>query len=178
MLHFITGSDKKFHEIKMIVPQVHQLDIDLVEIQELNTNKIIEAKLLEATKHHDGAFIVEDTSLMLSCLNGLPGPYTKWFQNALGNEKLVEIVTKLGDATAGAGTVIGYMSEHGEIKYFKGEVQGEIVAQKVDSNFGWDPIFKPNGCTKTYGEMSDIEKSEISMRAIAAYKLRDFLVSK
>jgi len=44
----------------------------LPELQEIDARKIIEAKLIEARKYHDGEFIVEDTSLYLNCLNGLP----------------------------------------------------------------------------------------------------------
>ena len=40
----------------------------------------------------DGPVIVEDTSLCFNALNGLPGPYVKWFYEAVGNEGLVKIL--------------------------------------------------------------------------------------
>jgi hypothetical protein len=36
--------------------------LDLAEIQEIDAQKIIAAKLAEAQKHHAGAFIVESAS--------------------------------------------------------------------------------------------------------------------
>ena len=61
MLYFITGSQGKFREVKAILPEVEMLEMDLPEIQGIDAKKIIEAKLEEATKHHAGEFIVEDT---------------------------------------------------------------------------------------------------------------------
>ena len=85
-LYFITGSKGKFTEVQFIIPNLKQLNIDLPEIQELDARKIIEAKLQSAFEHHAGEFIVEDTSLYLDCLNGLPGPLIKWFIKTIKNE--------------------------------------------------------------------------------------------
>ena len=74
-LYMITGNKNKFAEIKQYLPNVEQLDIDLVEIQEVDARKVVEAKLKEALKHSSGEFVLEDTSLDISSLNGLPGPF-------------------------------------------------------------------------------------------------------
>ena len=84
-LYFITGSKGKFAEVQLIIPNLKQLNIDLPEIQELDPKKIIEAKLQSAFEHRSGEFIVEDTSLYLDCLNGLPGPLIKWFIKTIKN---------------------------------------------------------------------------------------------
>ena len=84
-LYFITGNKNKFEEVKSILPNTEQLDIDLPEIQDIDAKIIIRAKLLAALKHKDGEFIVEDTSLYLDCLGGLPGPLIKWFMKNMGN---------------------------------------------------------------------------------------------
>lgn len=78
-IHFITSSANKFKEIQTLVPNLERVEIDLPEIQEIDAQKIIEAKLDAAFEHHAGPFIVEDTSLYLDCMNGLPGPLIKWF---------------------------------------------------------------------------------------------------
>ena len=62
-LYFITGNTGKFEEVKSLIPFLQQKDIDLPEIQELDPQKIITAKLQEAQKHVQGGVIVEDTSL-------------------------------------------------------------------------------------------------------------------
>ncbi|QQG50033.1 MAG: non-canonical purine NTP pyrophosphatase [Candidatus Berkelbacteria bacterium] len=174
-LFFITGSANKFAEIKSIIPDVEQMDIDLPEIQNIDAHEIIKAKLEEALKHKKAGFIVEDTSLYLDCLKGLPGPLIKWFLKTVGNDGLAEIATKLGNAKAQAKTIIGYASEGGKIEYFEGVIEGTIVAPRGETGFGWDPIFCPDGRDKTFAEMGQEEKNSFSMRNIAATNLKGYL---
>ena len=172
-LYFITGNDNKFLEVQQIIPHVKQLKIDLDEIQELDAKKIIEHKLLEARKQNSGAIIVEDTSLYLECLKGLPGPLIKWFLQTIGNEGLYNLTIKLKNDKAEARTLVGYYSR-GKIKYFQGIVKGKIVSPRR-SNFGWDAIFMPEGYDEVMGEMETSDKNEISMRGLAFGKLKDYL---
>ena len=174
-LYFITGNINKFKEVKAMIPDVEQLDIDLVEIQELDEHKVIEHKLLEAMSHHDGKFIVEDTSLYLDCLHGLPGPYIKWFLQTIGNDGLVDITKKFNNNRAYVKVIFGCARDSKTIKYFKGEVKGRIVPVRAKSGFGWDDIFVPSGYTQTYAQMGKEEKNKISMRTIALTKLKEFL---
>lgn len=96
-LQFITGSKDKFAEVKAIVGDVEQLTIDLPEIQEIDSKKIIEAKLHAAREHHAGAYVVEDTSLSFDGMNGLPGPLIKWFLKTIGNDGLYKLAIAFGD---------------------------------------------------------------------------------
>lgn len=175
MIYFITGNKNKFEEVKYILPEVEQLDIDLPEIQEIDARVIIRAKLQEALNHHEGEFIVEDTSLYLECLKGLPGPLIKWFLKTVGNEGLVEIAERFGNSKAEARTVVGYAKSHEEVCFFEGVVRGKIVKPRGESNFGWDPIFLPEGYSKTFAEMGIEEKNKLSMRRTAVNKLKEFL---
>ena len=176
-LYFITGNRNKFEEAKSILSDLKQLDIDLPEIQEIDAHEIIKAKLCEALKHEKGELIVEDTSLYLDCLNGLPGPLIKWFLKTIGNEGLVNFVQKLGNDRAQARTIIGYAKNPEEIHFFEGVVRGIIVYPRDGTHFGWDPIFQPEGCTRTFSEMGPDEKNKISMRRMAFDKLKQFLGS-
>lgn len=175
MLYFITGNKNKFEEVAAILPEVEQLDIDLPEIQDIDPHEIIKAKLTEAFKHTSGEFIVEDTSLYFNCLNGLPGPLIKWFMKTIGNKGLADLVDKFGDNKAQAKTIIGYAKKVGDIEFFEGVVDGKIVQPQAQSNFGWDPVFLPDGHTKTFAEMDKSEKNEISMRRMALNKLKEYL---
>ena len=94
-VYFITGSEDKFAELQSVLGNLEQLEIDLPEIQEIDAHKIIAAKLAEARKHREGTFIVEDTSLYLDALNGLPGPLIKWFWTELGLEALCKMLNQL-----------------------------------------------------------------------------------
>jgi len=174
---FITGNQGKLKEAKEILKGigVSNKDIDLPEIQETDAKKVIEAKLLEARKHHEGEYIIEDTSLYFDCMNGLPGPLIKWFLEKLGKQKLFEIAKKLNNFGAEAKTIIGYMDQNAKIKYFEGSVKGKISKPKGEGGFGWDQIFIPNGHKKTFGEMLPEEKNKLSMRKKALLKLSKYL---
>lgn len=174
-LYFITGNKGKFDELKALIPQIEQLDIDLPELQEIDSQKIIEAKLQEALKHQSGEFIVEDTSLYLDGLKGLPGPLAKWFLKTVGNEGLYQMATASGNMKATAKTIIGYAKSGTEITFFEGVASGTIVAPRGDQGFGWDPVFQPDGFDKTLAEMTLDEKNKISTRKIAAAKLQESL---
>lgn len=179
MLYFITGNAGKISEAKSILGanRIEALDIDLPEIQEIDAHKIIKAKLTEALKHKDGDLIVEDTSLYLDVLNGLPGPLIKWFLAKMKADGLFEIAEKFGNYKAQAKTIIGYAKDNKNIKFFEGIIEGEIVKPSGDKGFGWDPIFKPNGYNISFGEMDREEKNLFSMRKLAFEKLRDYLDS-
>jgi inosine triphosphate pyrophosphatase len=175
VIYFITGNKNKFTEAKGILPLLEQLDLDLPEIQEIDPKKIIEAKLQEALRHKTADFVVEDTSLSLDCLNGLPGPLIKWFLKAVGNEGLTAFADKFENASAEARTMIGYATSSGDIHYFEGVIKGRIVPSRGETSFGWDPVFMPEGFEKTFAEMSSEEKNSISMRRIAFQKLKEFI---
>ncbi|MEI6810562.1 MAG: RdgB/HAM1 family non-canonical purine NTP pyrophosphatase [Candidatus Nomurabacteria bacterium] len=175
MIYFITGNKNKFEEVKSILPDIEQLDIDLPEIQEMDAHKIIKTKLEEAQKHQKGEFIVEDNSLYLEAMNGLPGPFIKWFLKTIGKEGLYKLAETFGNYKAEAKVVIGYSDPSGNVEFFKGTTKGTIVSPRGEGGFGWDPIFLPDGHTKTFAEMDASEKNEISMRRIATQKLNEFL---
>ena len=174
-LYFITGNKNKFEEIKLILDHVEQLEINLPEIQEINAKEIIKSKLHEAFKHKQGNFIVEDTSLYLDCLGGLPGPLIKWFLQTMGNKGIYDLVKQTGNHNAEAKTIIGYAQGQDNIQFFEGSIKGKIVFPNAKTDFGWDPIFQPLDFEKSFAEMTQEEKNSISMRKIAADKLKKFL---
>lgn len=61
---------------------------------------------------------------------------------------------------------------------FVGRTEGEIVAPRGATDFGWDPVFQPRGYSKTYAEMTKEEKNSISHRYKALEKLRAFILER
>lgn len=176
MLYFITGNKNKFNETKAILDvKIERLDTDLPEIQDIDPKNVISAKIEEAQRNKKGEFIVEDTSLTLDCLNGLPGPFIKRLMITIGNDGLYKIAEDFGNNMAEAKDTIGYSNKYGKIHFFDGMIRGKIVTPRGDNNFGWDPIFQPVGYNKTFAEMTDEEKNKISHRKIALEKLKRFL---
>ena len=173
-LYFITGNVGKFIEAKSVIYDAEQIDLDLLEIQEIDARKVVEAKLREALKHNSGEFFCEDTSLYINCLKGLPGPLIKWFLEVLKVDGIYDLVKRYEDKSAVAKTIVGY-SDGNNIVFFEGIVEGEIVSPRGENGFGWDKLFLPGGSERTFGEMNLGEKNEFSMRKMALIKLRDYL---
>ena len=81
---FITSNHFKFSQVQQFFPEVMQANIDLDEIQSLDPREIIHHKLKEAQKEVlEGEILVEDTCLRVESLGGLPGPFIKYFLQAL-----------------------------------------------------------------------------------------------
>lgn len=173
---FVSGNEAKVKEIQQLMPGISILDIDLPEIQELDSTKIITAKLKAALEHTQGPIIVDDTSLYFDCFQGqLPGPLIKWFLHTVKNTGLVELTSKLGSAKAQAKTVIGYAKDRDTIAFFEGSLSGTIVPPQGPLGFGWDHVFMPDGYDTTLASMAMETKNSISMRCQAIEQLKDYL---
>lgn len=172
---FLTGNKSKFEEASLIIPDLIQHDIDLLEIQDTDPKRIILHKLEEAKKILLENLIVEDTSLYLDCLNGLPGPLIKWFLKTVGNDGLVKIANSFANNKALAKVILGFSKEGGPVEFFEGSIEGTVVSPRGENGFGWDAIFQPDGRQKTFAEMTLEEKNEISMRKLAFQKLKEHL---
>lgn len=174
-LYFITGNAGKFAEVKAILPQIEQLNIDLDEIQSLDPQAVIEHKLAQAAAQHDGAFIVEDSSVSFNCLNGFPGTLIKWLHESLGPAGLADLVHRYKDHSADVIVTIGYRDPAGSLHFFTSKYSGMIVRPQGESGFGWDSIFMVAGHTKTNAELTTDEKNTISARGEAARMLAEHL---
>ncbi|EPZ33598.1 Inosine triphosphate pyrophosphatase, partial [Rozella allomycis CSF55] len=129
-------------------------------------------------KNVNGPVITEDTSLCFNALNGLPGPYIKWFLSSIGTHGLEKMLTGFQDKTAYALCTFAYCGgSDDEILLFHGRTDGKIVAPRGPSNFGWDPCFMPDGFDLTYAEMEKSLKNSISHRYKAVQKLKEYLLS-
>lgn len=174
-LKFITGNLGKYKEAREIIPDLEMLDIDLPEIQTLDSHELIKEKIKEAKKTIKGEIVVEDGSLNIECLNSLPGPFIKWFLKTLDVKGLCELIHKYDNHQATASVILGYSNEKGEIKYFEGSVDGKIVVPRGNKGFSWDPIFEIEGLGKTFAELTLEEKNKVSMRRKAFEKLKNYL---
>ena len=179
MLKFITGNKIKFKEVAAVLAPIklEQVDIDLAEIQELDARKIIEHKLREAFKHQKGEFIIDDSSLYLKCFDyKLPGPLVKWFNDSIGGNGYARLVKGMGENRAKAKTIIGYTKNPKTILFFEGNLNGKIVPPKGKYNFGYDPIFVPDGRMKTLSEIKAKGDFASSPRGLAVLKLKKYLL--
>ena len=59
-----------------------------------------------------------------------------------------------------------------------GRTNGTIVSPRGSRDFGWDPIFQPEGKEVTYAELPKEVKNEISHRSKALQKLKEHFLMK
>lgn len=176
-LIFITGNAGKakylgdyFH-----LPIKH-LKLDLPEIQSFDLMEIVEDKAKRAFRIVKTPVLVEDTSLVFEALgNKLPGPLIKWFFEALGNEGLCDLMKRYDNRNAVAEVQFALCDKRG-VKIFSGKMKGTIARKpRGKAGFGWDPIFIPEGHTKTWAEMTGEEKHKTSMRKLGLVKMKKYL---
>ena len=122
----------------------------------------------------------DDSGLEVYALNNAPGVYSARYAGPEKNDeanlqKLLEALKNENNREACFKTVIVLILN--EVEYvFEGVVEGTIITEKRgDFGFGYDPIFIPNGYSKTFAEMTMDEKSNVSHRAVAVKKMVEFL---
>lgn len=186
-LVFASNNKNKIAEIQQQVGSQFQIvsleDIGcLVDIPEtaetIEGNAILKANYV--TENYGLPCFADDTGLEIEVLNNEPGVYSARYageqKNADDNMNLV--LQKLASKTnrkAQFKTIIA-LNINNEQHLFEGIVKGEMTTKKIGSQgFGYDPIFKPEGFSTTFAEMSMEEKSVISHRGIAVQKLINFL---
>jgi non-canonical purine NTP pyrophosphatase (RdgB/HAM1 family) len=174
-VHFITGNRHKFSELADILPDLVQVDIDLPEVQAVDSRDVISAKLSTARGQMPGkAILVEDTALHLSCLNGFPGALIKWMLSSCGCDGICRLCAAMGDHRAEARTVLGYLAAgDSEPRFVDAVLAGRICAPAGNSGFGWDPIFIPTGYDVSLAELPETVLRSIKMRRKAAELFRD-----
>ena len=132
--------------------------LDLPEIQSLDLAEVLSEKCAAAFARLGRPLVVEETGLELAALSGFPGPLVRWMLDAIGAEGIARTALALGDARARAVCLLAW-TDGARTVTGRGETAGDLVLPARGTHgFGWDPVFRPAGETRTYGEMSDAEK--------------------
>jgi non-canonical purine NTP pyrophosphatase (RdgB/HAM1 family) len=164
----VTGNPGKLAEARRICGVgLEAVEMELPELQSLDLYEVLRAKGREAFRRLRRPVVVEETGLELAALGGFPGPLVKWMLEAVGAEGIARTASVLGDTRAVARCALLYLDDRREVEA-EGTTEGELVAApRGDGGFGWDPVFLPDGESRTYGEMSPAEKDRLSHRARA-----------
>ncbi|SKB45513.1 XTP/dITP diphosphohydrolase [Sphingobacterium nematocida] len=121
----------------------------------------------------------DDSGLEIDALGGEPGVYSARYSGSRDMEQNIDLVLErlvgAESRTARFKTVISLFLE-GKQYFFEGTIEGRIIDERRgDGGFGYDPIFIPDGYSRTFAEMSAAEKNLISHRSIAVSKMAAFL---
>jgi len=168
---FITGNQNKADYLaKTLGIELEHQKIDLDEIQSANPLEIVDHKVRQAYDIIQKPVLVEDVSLVFNALNGLPGPFIKFFVEAEnGLENLCRMLDGFSDRSAYASVVYGYFD--GEtLELIPGRLNGTIAqSPRGEGGYGWDKIFEPEG-------YDGLTRAELSPeKDIESYnQLRDF----
>lgn len=125
----------------------------------------------------------DDTGLLVDALGGQPGVFSaRYAGEGHDSEANMQLLLKnlhgIDNRKARFVTVIA-LTEGSSMKIFKGECCGEITLQRHGNDgFGYDPIFLPEGSTRTFAEMSHDEKNSVSHRGRAMRLLLDYFKEK
>ena len=146
-------------------------ELGLAEPEETGTT--FEANAILKAKAAAGASglvaLADDSGLAVDALDGAPGIFSaRW----AGQTKDFSIaMRKVEDALAENGATthdkrraqfvaaLALATPQGEVETFTGRVEGTLVwPPRGDKGFGYDPVFLPDGHSRTFGEMSAEEK--------------------
>ncbi|MBL4575104.1 MAG: RdgB/HAM1 family non-canonical purine NTP pyrophosphatase [Opitutaceae bacterium] len=146
-----------------------------------NARKKAEA-LLELIPEDSWA-LADDSGLCVECLHGAPGVKSARFsgENATdetNNEKLLTLMHGNSPETRRAAfkCVLVLLGPGGQEHVFMGECQGSITLEKKGSSgFGYDPLFQPDGYSRTFAQLGLEVKNRISHRSNALRELLQWL---
>lgn len=194
MIAFVTGNRGKLEEVRRIwsgLPEgapaaLEAVALDLPEIQSLDLVEVLHAKAEEAHRRLGRPVVVDETALEIDAFHGFPGPLVKWMLESLGAEGMAAAAQAMVKAPAERGRGAGatarcaalYFDGAGTERVGEGAERGTLVLPgRGEHGFGWDPVFLPEGESRTYGELTGEEKDRIGHRGKAwrdlAQKLRE-----
>ena len=171
----VSGNLNKVNEFKEILKdsfEVENVKLDIDEIQSMSVIKICEDKARRAFSILNVPLLVEDTGFFIDELNGLPGPFIKFFEEKLGKGASIRLLGNSTNRKAKQVCVICYYDGKNlilEEAEMKGRVTHEI---KEGYGFGFDFCFIPEGYEKTFSELGLDEKNKISARKKVIDKIK------
>lgn len=186
-LVFATNNKNKIREITNVLGEsFHLLSLADIKMEEdipeneptLEGNALQKARFIHRATGMN--VFADDTGLEIEALDGSPGVHSARFagENKDSDANIDKLLSMLEGKTNRRGrfrTVIALILDDREY-LFEGIASGKILNERRGrEGFGYDPVFLPDGFTRTFAEMNLDEKNRISHRAKAFNKLKSFL---
>ena len=188
---FATNNVHKLEELRQIAGDAFSIlslaDIgchdDIPETADtLQGNAKIKARWVKERYGYD--CFADDTGLEVEALDGAPGVHSARYAPGAGHDSAANTALLLhnlegkDNRRARFRTVIALI-EGDKLTTFEGIVTGEIMEKAAGcGGFGYDPVFRPDGWSKTFAEATPEEKNSVSHRGCATRKLIDYLTNK
>ena len=136
-------------------------------------------KAYEASKLCNQIALADDSGLCVAALNGAPGIHSARYAETAEKriEKLVKELSSYADKSAKFVCCMTLVTPAGDILHqVIGECKGNIIdTPKGGQGFGYDPIFIPDGYSKTLAELGEDVKNSISHRSNALRQILDLI---
>ena len=177
-LFFASSNEHKFEEAQRILSnsgvKIKLFKTTLEEIQSNSLSEIAKRKAIDAFTKIQKPVIIEDDGLFINSLNGFPGPYSSYVYETIGNKGLVRLLenTELRDAKFVA--IIAYCNGIDDVQLFESSIPGKISSIVEKGGWGYDPIFIPDGESKTYANVPN--KDKLSHRSASLQKFSDWFM--
>ena len=185
---FATNNKHKLEEIKDILGK----EFEIVSLAEIGCHEDIpetgstleenaRQKSFYVVEHYNQNCFADDTGLEVEALNGEPGVHSARYAEGTDHDseanmrKLLANLEGKDNRKACFRTIISLIID-GVEHQFEGKVEGRIATEKHGKEgFGYDPIFIPEGYDKSFAELGEEIKNQISHRARAVKKLAEYL---
>ena len=179
-LFFASSNTHKFEEVKRILSklglEINFSKVTLEEIQSDSLGEIAKRKAIDAFSRVQKPLIIEDDGLFIDSLNGFPGPYSSYVYDTIGNKGLIRLLENNQSRNAKFVAIIAYCNDVDDVKLFESSISGKISLSIEDGGWGYDPIFIPDGETKTYANVFD--KDNLSHRSASLKKFSSWFLHK
>jgi XTP/dITP diphosphohydrolase len=131
--------------------------------------------------------LADDSGLEVEVLGGAPGVLSARYAGADASDadRRLLLLSQLTDVaeehrTARFVSAVAIAAPDGNVlNVSEGTCSGRIIFEPRGSGgFGYDPLFVPDGFDQTFAELADSIKNQISHRARALLKTREFLTQR
>jgi len=183
-----SNNDGKKREIGLLLEDVRLLSLSDIgfkdeipePFQSFEENAFAKASTIY--KYSGKNVFADDSGICANSLDGRPGVNSAHCSGTRDDDKnlqyLLAEMNGVVDRSAYYKAVICLIWED-ETYFFEGVCNGQIIEQpKGDGGFGYDPIFVPEGYTRTFAELDMETKNHISHRGKAIRSMMEFLKDK
>lgn len=139
-------------------------------------------KALDASSRFPNATILaDDSGLEVDALAGAPGVYSSRYagpdaSDTDNRKHLLFALQGVTRRTARFRCVLILVKNGQVLSTCDGSCEGHIAEKEIgDGGFGYDPLFIPEGHSKSFGTLSAATKNQLSHRAKALEKLKNAL---
>ena len=178
-INFVTSNKNKAKEFKKILEPdiiVNHVEMSYQEMRSDDSEEIAKQSAEMLANKLKKAVVVEDSGLFIKALNDFPGTCSAYIYKRIGLPGIIKLMEGVKDRECTYKSAVAYCEPGNKPISFLGKGKGKISEIiRGMYGFGHDPIFIPEGSSKTYGEMKNCEE-EKKFRRDAVEKLRDYLL--